>query len=192
MATPSDSPRVSLLKNEFEKHFGRPIKTPKDFSEAVAFVFKKTGEVISDSTVRRLYKETGRYNHVSDDILNILSKVVGYRHFQDFCDYIAKAGIKDSELSYGVNAIKADELSIGDRIHIAWLPDRECTVKYIGDFRFEVEESINATVKTGDTFFCRCFIPGKCLLVDNLEHNGNCYESYTMGNLNGLTCVKKI
>ena len=99
MAIPSDSPRIALLKKDFEQAFGRPIRTPKDFNEAVSFVFEKTREIISDSTFRRLYRETERYKHVSDDILNILSKAIGYKHFQDFCDYLISSGIKDSELS---------------------------------------------------------------------------------------------
>ena len=192
MDIPSDSPRVTLLKIEFEKRFGRPIRTPKDFTEAVSFVFEKTKEIISDSTFRRLYKDTQTYKHVSYDILNILSKAIGYKHFQDFCDYLGSSGIKDSELSCGEHYIKADDLDIGDRIYIAWLPDRECSLKYLGDYRFEVEESVNATIVKGDRFSCRCFTQDKCLLVDDLEHDGNRYESYVMGKSNGLTYVKKV
>jgi len=193
MAIPSDSPRVALLKKEFEEAFGRPIRTPRDFTDAVTFVLNKNiRDRISDSTFRRLYKETKKYKHVSDDVLNILSKSIGYKHFQDFCDYLASSGIKDSELSFGEIHIKADDLDVGDRIYIAWLPDRECSLKYLGGYRFEVEESANSTITKGDTFSCRCFIQGKCLLVDNLEHDGECYQSYAMGQSNGLTCVKKV
>ena len=192
MAIPSDSPRIALLKKDFEQAFGRPIRTPKDFNEAVSFVFEKTREIISDSTFRRLYRETERYKHVSDDILNILSKAIGYKHFQDFCDYLGSSGIKDSELSCGEHYIKADELAVGDRIYIAWLPDRECSLKYLGNYRFEVDESVNATIVKGDRFSCRCFTQDKCLLVDDLEHDGKSIASYIMGKSNGLTCVKKV
>ena len=192
MAIPSDSPRIALLKQEFEKGFGRPIRTPRDFTDAVSFVFEKTNEMISDSTFRRLYKETKTYKHVSDDILNILSRTIGYKHFQDFCEYLSSSGIKDSELSCGEHYIKADDLDVGDRIYIAWLPDRECSLKYLGNYRFEVDEVVNATIVKGDRFSCRCFTQDKCLLVDDLEHDGKRYESYVMGKSNGLTCVKKV
>ena len=192
MAIPSDSPRIALLKQEFEKGFGRPIRTPRDFTDAVSFVFEKTNEMISDSTFRRLYKEMKRYRHVSDDILNILSRTIGYKHFQDFCEYLSSSGIKDSELSSGENYIKADELAVGDRIYIAWLPDRECSLKYLGNYRFEVDEVVNASIVKGDRFSCRCFTQDKCLLVDDLEHDGKRFESYVMGKANGLTCVKKV
>lgn len=192
MAIPSDSPRIALLKLKFEKAFGTPIRTPKNFTDASSFVFEKTKETISDSTFRRLYVETKKYKHVSDDILNILSKAVGYKHFQDFCDYLSSSGIKDSELSCGEHYIKADDLDVGDRIYIAWLPDRECSLKYLGNYRFEVDEVVNASIVKGDTFSCRCFIQGRCLLVDDLEHEGKRIASYTMGKCNGLTCVKRV
>lgn len=192
MAIPSDSPRIALLKLKFEKAFGTPIRTPKNFTDASSFVFEKTKETISDSTFRRLYVETKKYKHVSDDILNILSKAVGYKHFQDFCDYLSSSGIKDSELSCGEHYIKADDLAVGDRIYIAWLPDRECSLKYLGNYRFEVDEVVNASIVKGDTFSCRCFIQGRCLLVDDLEHEGKRIASYTMGKCNGLTCVKRV
>ena len=192
MAIPSDSPRIALLKKDFEQAFGRPIRTPKDFNEAVSFVVEKTIEIISDSTFRCLNRATERDKHVSDDILNIISKDIGYKHFQDFFDYLSSSGIKDSELSCGEHYIKADDLNVGDRIYIAWLPDRECSLKYLGNYRFEVDESINATIVTGDRFSCRCFTQDKCLLVDDLEHDGERYESYVMGKSNGLTCVKKV
>lgn len=192
MAIPSDSPRIALLKLKFEKTFGTPIRTPKNFTDASSFVFEKTKETISDSTFRRLYVETKKYKHVSDDILNILSKAVGYKHFQDFCDYLSSSGIKDSELSCGEHYIKADDLDVGDRIYIAWLPDRECSLKYLGNYRFEVDEVVNATIVKGDRFSCRCFTQDKCLLVDDLEHDGKRIASYIMGQSNGLTCVKKV
>ena len=182
MAIPSDSPRIALLKLEFEKAFGTPIRTPKNFTDASSFVFEKTKDMISDSTFRRLYV----------DILNILSKAVGYKHFQDFCDYLSSSGIKDSELSCGEHYIKADDLEVGDRIYIAWLPDRECSLRYLGNYRFEVDEAVNATIVKGDRFSCRCFTQDKCLLVDDLEHDGERYESYVMGKSNGLTCVKRV
>ena len=101
-----------------------------------------TGEIKVDiEQVKKYVKYTKKYKHVSDDILNILSRTIGYKHFQDFCEYLSSSGIKDSELSCGEHYIKADDLDVGDRIYIAWLPDRECSLKYLGNYRFEVDEN---------------------------------------------------
>ena len=192
MPVPSNSPIVTLLKEEVEKKFGRPVKTPKDFIQASDFIFRESHETISETTLRRLYVRGQEYPNVSDDILNILSRAVGFKHFKEFNDYILSSGIKDSELSIGVNGVKTSDLSIGARIYIAWRPDRQCVLRYLGGNRFEVDEAENASIGKGDTFFCTMLVEGRCLYVDNLEHNGGVYESYAMGKAGGLTCVKKL
>ncbi len=192
MPAPSNSPIVTLLKEAVEKKFGRPIKTPKDFLEVVDFILNETHELISDTTIRRLYKKGQEYPNVSDDILNILSRCVGFNHFKEFSDYITSAGIKDSELSVGINGIKASDLCVGDRVYIAWRPDRQCSLKYLGGNRFEVDETENASISKGDTFTCTMLVEGRCLYVDNLVHDGEIYESYAMGKVGGLTCVKRL
>lgn len=192
MQIPSDSPIVALLKEDVEKKFGRPIKTPKDFLEAADFIAKAAKEHISDTTLRRLYKKGQEYPTVSYGILNLLSRVVGFSHFQEFSDHIASSGIKDSELSVGIDGIKTSDLTVGDRVYIAWRPDRQCSLKYLGAGRFEVDEVENASISKGDTFSCTMLVEGRCLYVDDLEHEGKVYESYAMGKAGGLTCVKKL
>lgn len=192
MPVPSSSPIVTLLKEEIEKEFGRPIKTPKDFLEVVDFIHNKSHALVSETTIRRLYKKGQEYPNVSDDILNVLSRTIGFNHFKEFSDHIAASGIKDSELSIGINGIKTSDLSIGDRVYIAWRPDRQCSLKYLGDNRFEVDEAEMASICKGDTFSCTMIVEGRCLYVDNLKHNGETYESYAMGKAGGLTCVKKL
>jgi hypothetical protein len=55
-----------------------------------------------------------------------------------------------------------------------------------------VDEVENASISKGDTFSCTMLVEGRCLYVDNLEHEGKVYESYAMGKAGGLTCVKKL
>ena len=41
---------------------------------------------------------------------------------------------------------------INDMVKISWLPDRMCSLRYLGDNRFIVVESQNAKLLPGDTF----------------------------------------
>ena len=190
MPVPSHSPIVTRLKEEVEKKFGRPIRTPKAFTQASDFIFRETHETISETTFRRLYVRGQEYPNVSEDILNILSMAVGFKHYKEFCEHIAEE--KGSELSKGINGIKTSELAVGDRVYIAWRPDRQCSLRYIGGNRFEVDEAENASISKGDTFSCTMLVEGRCLYADNLEHRGEVYDSYAMGMDGGLTCVKRL
>lgn len=190
MPVPSNSPCVTLMKEVVEKKFGRPIKTPKDFDHASDFIFRKTHETISPTTFRRLYVKGQEYPNVSDDILNVLSKAIGFKHYKEFCEHIARK--KGSEISKGINGIKTSELTIGDRVYIAWRPNRQCSLRYLGSNRFEVDEAENTSISKGDTFACTMLVEGRCLYADNLEHKGETYDSYAMGMDGGLTCVKRL
>lgn len=187
MSIKYESPYVAALKKSVESEFGRPIKTPTDFVLVADRIKTKTRQHISESTIKRLWTPSLAYKTVSSNTLNVLSIYVGYKHFQDFQQRLSEQGFMESELIYGEECIKAKDLNIGDKVYIAWLPDRECTLEYLGNRQFKAIETLNSTIQAGDTFFCSQFIRGRKLYVDNLEHNGQVYDSYGIGIEHGLT-----
>ncbi len=192
MAVKSDSPQIIALLKEVEKTFGRPIKTPYDFISVAARIEEATREHISDSTIKRLCMPGLRYDTVSDRTLNVLSVYVGYPHFEAFCGHLQEEGVIESELVSGETCVKSEDLKPGAMLRIAWLPDRECTLKYLGNRNFIVIDSVNAKINPGDTFQCSTFIQGRQLLVDNLVSEGRYYDRYGMGLEHGLTQAEVI
>ena len=89
-------------------------------------------------------------------------------------------------------AINADDLQTGDRVRIAWLPDRTCTLEYLGDYRWRIAEVHHSKLRTGDTFSCRVIAQGQPLIVDNLHTADSDYEGYVIGGKNGLTIAERI
>lgn len=187
MAVKTDSQLVIYLKLEVEKAFGHPVSTPTDFVHVAALVEKKTHEHISDSTIKRLWKPALAYKTVSEHTLNVISSFLGYSSFQAFCDSLAEQGLEDSEMSKADSAIFSRDLSEGNIVEIAWLPDRECTLKYLGNLTFEVVRAQNASISSGDTFLCASFAKGRPLYADNLRHDGELIGSYVIGKQHGLT-----
>lgn len=190
MATKTDSPQVTALLKEAEKQFGRPLKGPTDFVLMADRIERKTREHISDSTIKRLWMPSLAYRTVSDRTLNVIAQYAGFEHFKAFQEDLAERGIIESELVTGENAVKAADLKVGDILSIAWMPNRECRLRYLGDRKFEAVECHNSTLQEGDTFFCSAFIPGRKLFVDHLTHGEEVFESYGMGTQHGLTRVE--
>ena len=187
MATRTDSPLVAALLSEVESVYGRQVRTPADFVSLADRIEARTKEHISDSTIKRLWKKSLAYKTVSDRSLNVISQYVGYPHFHAFVEHLAEKGIVDeSELVSCKDCINVADLQPGDEVQIAWQPNRECSLKYLGERKFEVTFSINAKIRVGDTFECSSFIPGRPLYVDRLTHEGEVYESYAMGTRHGL------
>jgi len=85
--------------------------------------------------------------------------------------------------------IHADDMSIGQQLQFAWLPDRTCTIEYQGDYCWKVVAVVNSKLQLGDTFSCRSFAQGEPLLIDHLcTQNGN-FEAYQIGGQTGLTAI---
>ena len=85
-----------------------------------------------------------------------------------------------------------EDLQPGDRVHIAWLPDRTCILEYLGDYRWRIAEVHHSKLHTGDTFSCRVIAQNQPLVVDHLHSGGQIYDGYVIGGKTGLTIVERL
>ena len=115
----------------------------------------------------------------------MLAKFVGYRNFDAFCNHRKDFECVQSRI-IGSDSIDVKNLLRGELLHITWLPDRSVIVKYMGNSRFEVTESINSKLSVGDTFSCNLFIQNELLYLSNLIHEGSTSLNYVAGENNGV------
>lgn len=156
--------------------FGRVPATPSDFGELSIAILKMTGERLSPDTLSRIWGYKKGYSSVRQSTTRVL-------------DLYAKAN-EESDFIHS-NAIHADECKKGDRVRIAWLPDRICVLSYLGNYRWRVEETVNGKLQVGNTFSCRTMAQNQPLIVDHLHTEYANYEGYAISK-NGLTLVAKI
>lgn len=195
MGIESTSPKIALLRLEVEKEFLKIPNVHNDFVELVDSIASKLKEHISETTLERVWSYSNRgYNTVSLHTLNLLCRYIGKRNWQDFCDSLSELGIIDSEMFEGVT-IKSNELKIGDRLQIGWLPDRSCVIEYLGENRFIALECENSTMQPGDTFSCLEFMLNHPAFLQNFnqaDENSLKSKRYVAGKVNGLTTIKKL
>lgn len=192
MAIKTDSPQIFALKAAVEGRFGHSIESRADFMQLVEDVERVTREHLAENTLRRLWGRLKGYDTVYIRTLDVLCQYVGYRHWQSFCDALAKESNRESEIVSGQLSIKVEDLVPGDRIRIGWLPDRVCIVEYVGGTMFRAVQTQNATLQTGDTFECSVMLKSYPLFVDNLVHGGEHCQRYSIGINNGLTILEKL
>ncbi len=173
----TNSIAICQLKKAVEVRFGHVPATPADFGELSFAVFRNTGERLSPDTLSRIWGYKKGYPSVRQSTVRVL-------------EHYAKAN-EESDFIYTA-AIHADECQKGDRVRIAWLPDRICVLSYLGDYRWRVEETINGKLQVGNTFSCRTIAQDQALIVDHLHTRDADYEGYAIGGKNGLTLVAKI
>ena len=173
----TNSIAISLLKRAVEVRFGCIPSTPADFGELSMAILKTTGERISSDTLSRIWGYKKGYSSVRQSTVRVLEQYAKANEESDFIHTIA---------------IHADKCKIGDRVRIAWLPDRISVLSYLGNYRWRVEEAFNCKLRIGDTFSCRTIAQGEVLYVDHVETANGFYECFKMGGKNGLTIVEKL
>lgn len=188
----TDIPQIALLRQQIEKSIDFPLNTHGDFLRLSAGIEFTLREHMSESTLERLWGySTRRYDTVSVRTLNVLCRFIGIHSWEEFCKSLTSEG-HDSELFTG-STINTADLVVGTRIKIGWLPDRMCTVRYLGDNRFVAEETQNSTMQSGDTFSCLQFQKGRELHLDDFRKADPSERfRYVVGINSGLTTLEII
>lgn len=188
----TDIPQIALLRERIEKSIDFPLNTHGDFLRLSAGIEFTLREHMSESTLERLWGySTRRYDTVSVRTLNVLCRFIGIHSWEQFCESLSSEG-HESELFTG-STINAADLAVGTRIRIGWLPDRMCTVRYLGDNRFVAEETLNSTMQSGDTFSCLQFQKGRELHLDDFRKADPSERfRYVVGINSGLTTLEVI
>lgn len=194
MSVSVNIPEITALRIRVEETYGKPMQTHNSFLALVDAVEAALREHLSESTLERLWGYSTRgADAVSLRTLDVLSRYVGASSWKDFClDLKVLSPVESEEFSSG-DSIVSTSLKPGSRLQLGWLPDRLVTVKYIGQNRFEVEESQNSSLRKGDSFECLQFQIGRPLYLDRFRRAGSYTETrYVAGECHGLTSVKEL
>ena len=178
---------ISNLKEEIELKFGRRITTPGVFDALYLDIKKETGKEISVSTLKRIWGYVTYPHEPRLEILSVLSQYLGYR---DWKDYSTSTGAIDVSDFLNKDIIDTKKLEGGEIIQISWAPNRTCSLKYLGDYFFEVLNALNSKIKKGDIFSCSIIAKGEPLMCSSILRGGQPYaECYIAAKNRGLNQV---
>ena len=181
------------LREDIRKRAGFQDKTlsPSDFDFLESDIKKELPQTsINAKTLKRFfgYDRTEESSFIRLYTLEVLSQYVGYESWNAYLEHLQLLEGSGSGDFKG-EEINVDDLSFGETLQIAWHPNRESTLKYLGNQQFEIIETENSKWQVGDTFFCKHFISGKPLYVDNLTDKNGVLKSamYVVGEKNGIS-----
>ena len=121
--------------------------------------------------------------------LSLLSRFLGYSCWDSYVAYLLRNKVTESDY-VTTKQIRSKDLCEGDVLRIGWNPDRECKIRYKGDFCFSVISSVHSKLKVGDTFMAMSFSLGNLLQLTNLVQDGGSPCSYVAGTKKGLTILE--
>jgi hypothetical protein len=179
---------IGILKKDMETFINRSIQTPSDFTCLSEFIFERSNENISESTLKRLWGYNSGYKIVRRHTLDVLTRTIGYKDWDDYCRYKQVGSIDTSIMSFS-QSVKTEEMEEGEMLEVRWRPDRRCILEYIGKEHFKVIKSENSKLNEGDTFRSAIFILGEPAYLDDLQHDGESGLTYIAGK-KGITQLK--
>ena len=191
MSVSVNTPEIAALRSRVESVFGQPVQTHNGFIALVDAVEAALREHLSESTLERLWGYSTRgAEAVSLRTLDVLARYAGAESWKDFCAILKALSPVESE-EFSGESLVSSRLEPGARLQLGWLPDRLVTVTYIGQNRFVVEESLNSSLKPGDSFECLQLQAGHPLYLDRFRRAGSNAEArYVAGERSGLTSIK--
>ena len=184
----NSSPEISELKQQIEESLGRKMKTSSDFTFLSGAIWERTHDNLSASTLKRIWGYVDGPDKTRNSTLNILSKFLGFKDWDGFLEHISQGNGSDPVKK---RHIKTDDLSVDDLVLVSWKPNRHCTFRYLGDYRFVVEQDENSKLKVGNTFRCGLFILGEPLYMNNLVQGNEPPVAFVVGNKDGLCELEK-
>jgi len=110
-------------------------------------------EVISVDTLRRYWGEKDADKEMKPNVgkLSLLTQVIGYRNWEDFYIDYKKTPIFSNPKDIEVPSLDKNRIiSLG-------IPQKYITIKYLGDFTFEVVKSVNAQINENNKFMTTGF-----------------------------------
>lgn len=185
------SPEIQCLRRDLEQRMGQKLHSPADFQLLIQQIWNKQHTVLSLSTIKRLwgYVESNGAPRLST--LNTLAQFLDYTDWHTYLVTLEQQGGIESAMFTG-EGIQNSDLQVGDRIAVAWQPNRQCVFRYLGNNQFSVEESRNAKLQRGTTFSAARFMIGQPMYLDNILLADGTRTSYVAGKQHGLTSVKQI
>jgi len=196
-SVPRDTKELEDLRNDIRKLAGFQDKTlsPSDFDMLEQLIKAKFPQsAINAKTLKRFfgYDKTDETSFVRLYTLDVLSQYVDFDNWDAYLEHLRLLEGSGSGDFKG-NRINADDLQVGDTLQISWQPNRKSSLKYLGSQRFEIIATENSKWQVGDTFFCKHFIQGKPLYVDNLTDKNGILKSamYVVGESGGIALFLK-
>lgn len=189
MTQRKEIPELQYLLELVEKQYGRKLSTTTDFESLSVIIEKATGDLLSSSTLKRLYGYVSLNTVPRKTTLDILSRFIGNRDYETFRISLSNDPQFSSRF-FSAKTVTTSELKAGNRLRIGWPANRIVTLNYLGDDLFEVETSVNASLVKGDRFRQVSFMKGYPLYLSRILRDGDYTPAYVAGMNSGLNLIE--
>ena len=183
-------PELAELLRQVEEKFGHRLSTTTDY-ELLSFVIEREiGELISASTLKRLWGYVSYSSTTRIATMDTLSRYLGQKDFRTFREELKASGAVVSSF-FTSKTIAASSLQEGAGVMLGWAPNRLIRLRFLGGTTFEVESVQNAKLQRGDRFEASEFILGAPLFIASVHRSdGTQTPPYVAAKADGLNVLE--
>lgn len=183
-------PELAELLRQVEEKFGHRLSTTTDY-ELLSFVMEREiGELISASTLKRLWGYVSYSSTPRIATLDTLSRYLGHKNFKSFRQALKDSGAVVSNF-FSSKTVEASSLGEGAGLLLGWAPNRLIRLRFLGGTTFEVESAENAKLRPGDLFEASEFILGAPLFISSVRRaDGSVTPPYVAAKAEGLNVLE--
>lgn len=184
---------TKLLLMAIERAVDYKVCTTRGFERLSQMILCRTRENISVSTLKRVWGYVKGYDDIRMSTLDVLSRFVGYKDYTHFAhDIKNEADVIASNFLFG-ECIYVDDMYAGKCLRIIWAPDRRCDIRYEGEYRFVVTDSVMTRLVAGTAFCCHVIEIGQPLYLSKVVFPSSPQHEYNyIAGTNGGVMVEGI
>ena len=173
--------------DQIKQRSGLALDSPKTYESLSADIGLGT------NTIKRLCGYSADTTEPRRSTLDIVAQYLG------FATWSIMMNLEPGDSEWNETCIHADEIRIDETVTITWLPNRQLTLRCIGNETFEVSSSINGKLQTGDQVHIELFRLHQPLTVTNIVRHGQLLvnpdgtrTAYIAGKKNGISKLKTL
>lgn len=185
---------INRLRALTETQLGHGCHTPGDFDKLIIRIEKKTGEKISQSTLKRLWGYVTYPHSPSTTVLSVLARFNGFSDWAKFCqlqDTPDETAPMDDDSDF-LTPDTASAMLTGEQVRLEWGRVKSCTIEKIGTDMFKVISSTNIKLQAGDILVSPFFSIGKSFYASTVLHNGHKAGTYVAARNKGIDNIISI
>lgn len=174
------SPYVTdLLRQKSNKEF----RLSADCEYLALDIESVTGEHIGVNTLKRLLGFIDDEREPRISTLDVIARYLGFDHWDALSVYDSRS---NSSFESSSEEIRVCDLTVGQRVQVNYLPDRQIELEYLGSNRFRVQKSINSKLMADDETTITHIVQGYPLLISEVIRDGKSLGSFTAGKAQGV------
>lgn len=168
---------------------GLDFNRPKAFYALSSDISARTGEILSQNTLRRLlgYLSDGHLPH--RHTLDVISMYLGYN---DWNSLVREKDPSNSSFDMKVRSILSNELKEGQLLVLKWDCDRKLTIRHDSGNQFTVIANENSKLAPGDILQIGGMTPSFPLIAKSVVRNGEELGCYTAADFMGITSIQLV